>query len=336
MKRLKTQKGITLVALVITIIVLLILAVVAIGAVRDSGIIGHAQNSADRYNKGKTDEEDLLLDYDSIIESQITTIESDKEKTEPIIHNGIIPVGATYTTASGTIYNEGEEFPEVTSDGDIYIYGDYEYRYNSVWLEDWVEHSLVAGEEYLNKELSEGWGVRVIDSTKAEYETIISTINNKNVTNMVATFLGCSSLVTAPPLPDTVIEMALAFSDCSSLKGITNFPNSVTSLFGTFQNCIALEKVPTIPDTVTDMFCTFYYCKAFTTLSKLPNSIENLYEAFVKCESLTGKIEINTNPTEYNRCFADTKKEIIITGFASDETKKALSETTDAGNVKWE
>ena len=67
MKRLKAQKGITLLALVITIIVLLILAVVAIGAVRDSGIIGHAQNSADKYNTEKNKEESLLGGYEDII-----------------------------------------------------------------------------------------------------------------------------------------------------------------------------------------------------------------------------------------------------------------------------
>ena len=47
----KRQKGITLIALIITIVVLLILAVVAIGAVRDSGIIGHAQNAEKDYTE---------------------------------------------------------------------------------------------------------------------------------------------------------------------------------------------------------------------------------------------------------------------------------------------
>ena len=67
MKRLKSQKGITLVALVITIIVLLILAVVAIGAVRDSGVIGHAQNSADKYNTERDKEESMLGEYEDEI-----------------------------------------------------------------------------------------------------------------------------------------------------------------------------------------------------------------------------------------------------------------------------
>mgnify|MGYP003323156389 CR=1 FL=1 len=64
---LKKNKGITLVALVITIIVLLILAVVAIGAVRDSGIIGHAQNSADKYNTGKAEEDSMIGQYEDAI-----------------------------------------------------------------------------------------------------------------------------------------------------------------------------------------------------------------------------------------------------------------------------
>ena len=47
----KKQNGITLIALIITIVVLLILAVVAIGAVQDSGIIGHAQNAGEDYTE---------------------------------------------------------------------------------------------------------------------------------------------------------------------------------------------------------------------------------------------------------------------------------------------
>ena len=49
MKKAKTQKGITKIALIITILVLLILAVVAIGTVQNTGIITHAQNAKSQY-----------------------------------------------------------------------------------------------------------------------------------------------------------------------------------------------------------------------------------------------------------------------------------------------
>ena len=47
--RMRNNRGITLVALIITIVVLLILAVTTIGAVRNSGIIDHAQNASSKY-----------------------------------------------------------------------------------------------------------------------------------------------------------------------------------------------------------------------------------------------------------------------------------------------
>lgn len=56
MKKIKEQRGITLVALIITIIVLLILAMVAIKGVQGDGIFVHAQNARDNYNRAKVEE----------------------------------------------------------------------------------------------------------------------------------------------------------------------------------------------------------------------------------------------------------------------------------------
>lgn len=65
------NKGITLVALIITIIVLLILAVVAIRAVQGDGIISHAKNARDEYEKAQTNEQTTLEGYLGEIESNI-------------------------------------------------------------------------------------------------------------------------------------------------------------------------------------------------------------------------------------------------------------------------
>jgi len=58
--KIKTQKGITLVALVITIIVLLILAAVAIGAIQNKGIIKYAQNASADYEAAEKQEQSVL------------------------------------------------------------------------------------------------------------------------------------------------------------------------------------------------------------------------------------------------------------------------------------
>ena len=67
----RTQKGITLVALIITIVVLLILAVVSIGAVQNSGIIGNAKNAAGGYDQAKVNEVEKLENTEEYINSII-------------------------------------------------------------------------------------------------------------------------------------------------------------------------------------------------------------------------------------------------------------------------
>ena len=64
MKRTKTQKGITLVALIITIVVLLILAVVSINAIQNEGIMSQAQQAADKFNQSQKDEQEKLNSYE--------------------------------------------------------------------------------------------------------------------------------------------------------------------------------------------------------------------------------------------------------------------------------
>lgn len=56
MRKNKTQKGITLIALIITIVVLLILAVVAIRAVQGDGIIARAKEATSKYTEAQAEE----------------------------------------------------------------------------------------------------------------------------------------------------------------------------------------------------------------------------------------------------------------------------------------
>ena len=67
----KHSKGITLVALIITIIVLLILAVVSIGAIKNSKIISHSQNAANKWKEEQENENELLEGYLGKIESSL-------------------------------------------------------------------------------------------------------------------------------------------------------------------------------------------------------------------------------------------------------------------------
>ena len=63
----KTQKGITLVALIITIVVLLILAVVSINAIQNNGIIDKTQGVTEKYNQAQTNEYGTLGGYETML-----------------------------------------------------------------------------------------------------------------------------------------------------------------------------------------------------------------------------------------------------------------------------
>jgi len=78
----KTQKGITLIALIITIIVLMILAVVVINSVNKTGIINYAHNAVTAYEKGEAEEENLIQGYMDYL-NEYGNINGDGEGNEP-------------------------------------------------------------------------------------------------------------------------------------------------------------------------------------------------------------------------------------------------------------
>lgn len=112
MRRNKTQKGITLVALIITIIVLLILAVVAIRAVQGDGIISQAKNARDKYNEAQMEENGVIQNYTEYITGQVggenpPVVQEDwtqnKTEVKNVKTNQVLTVGQTVTnyTAGG-------------------------------------------------------------------------------------------------------------------------------------------------------------------------------------------------------------------------------------------
>lgn len=54
--------------------------------------------------------------------------------------------------------------------------------------------------------------------------------------------------------------------------------------------------------------------------------VKSMYNTFSGCTSLTGTIEVNANPTSYDRCLQSTQI-TGITGSCSQETKDALMAT---------
>lgn len=106
------------------------------------------------------------------------------------------------------------------------------------------------------------------------------------VTNMTETFFFCESLVDAPVIPDSVTDMSYTFFDCKSLVDAPVIPNGVIDMTGTFQECTSLVNAPVIPNSVTTMVYTFGDCASLVDAPIIPNSVNDMSTAFTGCTSL--------------------------------------------------
>ena len=127
MKKIKQEKGITLVALIITIVVLLILAVVAIGVVKNSDIITYAKNASNMYGTEKNEENQMLQNYIGIIENSTNTTDNIAILLVQFFKGEIdeellIEQMKQELSIEGEIDNFHEFFTEVEVDGSLAVY----------------------------------------------------------------------------------------------------------------------------------------------------------------------------------------------------------------------
>ena len=239
------------------------------------------------------------FDYNvALIENAVSQIE----------HSGIIPEGGMYyvsaTPGEGVenrgdyskataVYEPGDAFPAEINSGDIYVFGDYEYRYQCGYEGEWYN-------DYRNSK----WGVSVVDDSKTSYGKILHRINGQAVDNLTGIFYGCSKMEKSPALPPEGILMVCSFSGCTALKEAPEIPENVSMLLNAFAYCSSLEKAPTIP-----------------------TAAENLDNAFEGCTSLSGSIEINSvYIMSYMQMLKGTNIS-EVTGTISDEYKTKILAT---------
>ena len=252
------------------------------------------------------------------------------EISTPEEHSGVIPVGGTYyVKATGVDYTTflsdyslaeetlvaGDKFPDKINDGDAYVYGGYEYRYNSGFDIGWFNYNC------------NGWGVCVLDIEKTLYENMLLSINGKAITNMIGTYRYCSNMEYSPRIPSTVKAMDSAYRDCTSLVEAPVLHDGVTSLGFTFSNCSLLEEAPVLPLSVTNLCAAFELCHNLKTAPVIHENITDICGAFYECRLLTGTLEINSKQLDSYETAITYTNITEITGTISDELKVAILAT---------
>ena len=218
----------------------------------------------------KMDDGMALYDYDS------ATWYANDEAT--LTAYGLDTTSITYST-------KGLPSDYAVGDGDIVMYGDYEYRYNWTWLGEWMDNGTFAEENGIN--LSDGWSVRVLDISKTTYCAFAAELYNEPVINIVGTFMGCANMTAAPTIHEGVSDILASFINCTNLSDVT-IPASVTNIGNyAFRNCSKLTTI-TIPDSVTVIGnYAFANCTNLTSATIGDGTTSIGHRAFQDCTSLT-------------------------------------------------
>ena len=117
-------------------------------------------------------------------------------------------------------------------------------------------------------------------------------------------FKGCTSLVSAPKLPNSITSMNNTYEGCTSLTNIEYIPNSTTSMLSTFKGCTSLEGYIRIPnESVTFDSDTFNGITNNIVVEVPANSdtqynMEALASSNITVEPL-GKLDLSTPITDF-------------------------------------
>ena len=93
MKKYKSQRGITLIALIITIIILLILAGISISALTNQGLFKNAKETQNAMDKAEGEQGKVLNEYEDEINKYLENDDKTAEKLVDKVNDGTIKVG---------------------------------------------------------------------------------------------------------------------------------------------------------------------------------------------------------------------------------------------------
>ncbi len=124
-----------------------------------------------------------------------------------------------------------------------------------------------------------------------------SYIGNRATSSTLGVFYGCKNMVLMPGvvLGKNIKSLNSTFRDCSSLTTAPTIPDGVTGLNSTFRDCSSLTTAPTIPDGVTDLNGTFYGCTGLVNIDGIwpangfTASIINIAYMFYRSTVVAGK-----------------------------------------------
>ena len=306
-KKLKQNKGITLVALIITIIVMLILVAVSVNVLIKSNLIGTAEKTVNKYSKAA--EEESNGGTIEINGKKYASIEDYIEGNEQYDPDGWV---MAWTCADGGSWSdtieeggtaEGDIVAKLYKTGSKITPSSFEFNGKTCTFNEGDEYNLVIegtgtmGElmttEGYNITGATGWHKSTAMYMMGASDTCIMPYVSKIVVGKGIKNIGGYAFGGDTGLKKVILSSEItsideyAFMYCTNLTSI-KIPENVKSIgIQAFDRCASLTSV-TIPSSVTSIGArAFEECTSLSSVT-IPNSVTNIGDsAFFKCTSLS-------------------------------------------------
>ena len=311
------KKGISLIVLVIVIIVMVILATAIIITISNTGIITRGEQAVNDTNKATIEESAQVIKVQALMTNtrltQAELITELNSKFEGSTVNGNVvttkdgkyditvdenlKITVSRNQASNVPTTPEEPVIPTTPADPLPDATEAPGSYEDEWYKYTLKTDSTTSEKY--------YRVFVKDKTLTEYGNMYGVIAGVTVTDLNMTFDGCTNLIVAPVLPDSITNMEKAFNGCTNLTTVANIPTSVVSLANAFNNCTNLTTVPDIESqNLTDLSYAFRYCTSLAVTPRLPDSVTNMRVAFGSCTNLTTVTNIPNSVTSLSTTFS--------------------------------
>ena len=306
-KKLKQNKGITLVALIITIIVMLILVAVSVNVLIKSNLIGTAEKTVNKYSKAA--EEESNGGTIEINGKKYASIEDYIEGNEQYDPDGWV---MAWTCADGGSWSdtieeggtaEGDIVAKLYKTGSKITPSSFEFNGKTCTFNEGDEYNLVIEgtgtmgalmtTEGNNITGATGWHKSTAMYMMGASDTCIMPYVSKIVVGKGIKNIGGYAFGGDTGLKKVILSSEItsideyAFMYCTNLTSI-KIPENVKSIgIQAFDRCASLTSV-TIPSSVTNIGdSAFFKCTSLTSVT-IPSSVTNIGDsAFFKCTSLS-------------------------------------------------
>lgn len=129
-----------------------------------------------------------------------------------------------------------------------------------------------------------------------------------SLVNISGMFDGCTGMISAPEIPETVKEMESTFEGCENIYSATKFPELVENISNAYKGCTSLKDAARIPKSV------LYY-----------------QGCYADCINLYGSVSIDTDTDKNSGVFAgaaQSGRKLILNG----QSQKLVEIQQDANN----